>query len=674
MPGYINARGKQILSALLNQSEYLPLKSIERLAGVSRRTVYYDLEKINEWLKQMSLPELDIVREKGVLIPYGQRKRIQELMDESTDLMVYIFSPSERVRCIICYLIYASEPVYIEQLTDCLEVSRNTVLADLRIVESRLEQYELKLEYHAKTGYSVIGDPVRIRALFALYFGQMLSLFTNGTIKFFDFSQIEGYYETLGHIQQELGIDYVEGVLLSLAALIPLSFRHRQDIVFNGLKQEKIQETREFALIQKSFPGLPPDEQLYLTLHLLGSRVNIASDKYFESASKTYVHDLARSLISEFEKVACIIFDDRTALEKALFIHLNSSLYRYRFGIQIGNELSEDVMNEYPEIFAISRIVARRLEEDIGVPIPDSEVAYLALHFGSFLKISGPEHNKIRILIVCANGISTGNMLKREIQKLLPFAEITGVVPAVNLVNAQNLCDLIISTVKLTSVVPVIIVHPVLTEFDRRSILNHRFIASKNVEVQRNKLFKVVKKYIDPLNYDNVLRDLTSYIQDGQQKEAVSGSTDGNGLLDILDIPRVQIYDGHFSWKQSIRMAGQYLVDYRSIEPAYLDTIINQLEFYGPYMFLTDDVILAHAKPEDGVNCLDLSLAIFHEPVSFSQHKKAKLVLILAAVDQEKHLKILQDILALLSAPDSTGQLFDCEASVDVLQTISRII
>ena len=63
----------------------------------------------------------------------------------------------------------------------------------------------------------------------------------------------------------------------------------------------------------------------------------------------------------------------------------------------------------------------------IGLPIPDSEVAYLSLHFGAYLKVSKCQGNKLRILIVCVNGTSTGNMIKREVVKLISDVEIVGI-------------------------------------------------------------------------------------------------------------------------------------------------------------------------------------------------------------------------------------------------------
>lgn len=544
---YINARCRQILNVLLSHADYVSVNAIAKALQVSRRTVYYDIDKINLWLEQAGLSHLEIVREKGLYLSQQEREKIQTMLESDSEDQVYIFSPEERIKIIICYVIYAQKAIYMEQFTDCFAVSRNTIFADLKEVTKRLKKYDLKLDYQPKQGYIILGDPVRVRALFILYFNEMETLFKSGVIRFFNQKQIQDYYHTLKKIEQTLEISYVDGVLYSIAALVPLLYQHRTAIRFTDLKQTEIVKTQEYALVQKYFSDLEPEEQIYLSLHLLGSRVNLVPDEYFESDSKTYVYDLTKSLVSEFEKVACVTFDKREELERALFVHLNTSLYRYRYGIQIGNILGDDVMNEYPDMFAITKIAVKRLEKQIELPIPDSEVAYLTLHFGGFLKIPSEENEHLRILIVCVNGISTGNMIKREVHKLLPFAEIVGVVAAVHLINAQNICDLIISTVKINSIVPSITVHPVLTELDRRSILNHRLVAPRNVEIQKERLFQIVKKYVNPADYPNLLKDLTVYIQRDMQHD-VLGEEEEYNLLSILDESRICIFPDRCSW------------------------------------------------------------------------------------------------------------------------------
>ena len=219
---YISARSKKLLDVLLTQTDYMSLNDLAKALDVSRRTVYYDISKVNIWLEQAGLPVFEVVREKGLFVPYSEREKIQTYLKADNEKQVYIFSPMERCKGIICYIIYADEPVYLEQLTGCFEVSRNTVFSDLKTVTQQLKQYELKLDYQPRTGYRIIDDPVRIRALFMLYFNEMLPLFQSGSLCFFQPDMIKDYYGKMKEIEKVLGISYVDGVLFSLAALIPI--------------------------------------------------------------------------------------------------------------------------------------------------------------------------------------------------------------------------------------------------------------------------------------------------------------------------------------------------------------------------------------------------------------------------------------------------------------------
>lgn len=59
---YINTRSKKLLNILLRQTDYISLNALAQELSISRRTVYYDINKINLWLEQSELPSLEIVR------------------------------------------------------------------------------------------------------------------------------------------------------------------------------------------------------------------------------------------------------------------------------------------------------------------------------------------------------------------------------------------------------------------------------------------------------------------------------------------------------------------------------------------------------------------------------------------------------------------------------------
>lgn len=641
---YINARCQMILNLLLAEANYLTMQRIADKVKVSKRSVYYDLYKINEWLGFYQLPELEVQRGKGLYIPSELKQKIERILQDECRSEHYIFSPMERVKTIICYIIYLGVPVYIEQLSRYCQVSRNTIFNDLRVVVSQLQEYGLSLAYESKKGYYIEGDIVRIRALFLSFFHDLKPLFDSGILNFINSSELKTNLHKLKSIERQLPTEYVDGILSALASLLPLMYKSKEKPYFPNLKKEKIEYTQEYKLTLLHFPDLESKEQIYLCLHLLGSRVAVVENDIFDHSADQTVYAITKALVAEFEKIACIIFEDREELERALFVHISTSLYRYQYGIQVGNPISTDVMREYPSLVDITRRVSKYLAQIVGMPIPDSEVAYLALHFGAYLKISNPIKEPLRILIVCVNGISTGNMLRREVQKLLPNARILDVVAAIDVVNIQNICDLVIATVKINSEVPVIVVQPILSDMDRKAILDFVKPEKKMALKESDRVFERIKKYIKKEDYSRVKADLTNYFNDASV-EWETGSPQNRGLLYFLEQNEITIVRDTCTWQEAVWKAGGKLIEKGSVEKKYLDTIISQIQYYGPYMFVAQGVLLAHAKPEDGVKRLDVSLMAFQVPVIFSDHHKASLIITLAAEDQESHLKILRDII-----------------------------
>ena len=378
-------------------------------------------------------------------------------------------------------------------------------------------------------------------------------------------------------------------------------------------------------------------------------------------------------MVTEFEKIACVYFDNRDELERALFIHIRSSLYRLRYGIQLGNPMHEDIVREYANLFNITKTVAQYLERMIGLPITDSEIAYLTLHFGAFLKIAEKENPKLRILIVCVNGVSTGNMLRHEIERLLPDAEIIGPVSSVDVTKFQDKCDLIISTARIRSMIPVIVVNPVLTNEDRRYILNHSLVQSCWQGGLADRLFETIKNYVSIANHDALKKDILNCLQGSQFANELE-ETEHKGILDFLTPDKIVITDENFTWTDAVYFAGETLIRDGSILEKYLDAIISQTSYYGTYMFINGEIMLAHAKPQDGVNRLDLSLTIFKKPVYFAENRNAKIILMLSAEDNERHLGIMNDIWKMAQNESGMTSLTKAADSEDAVRILKNLL
>ncbi|MDE7312139.1 MAG: PTS sugar transporter subunit IIA [Eubacterium sp.] len=200
----LSERCKKIMQFLLREQDFVPMKKIVEITGVSRRSIYYDICNINEWLDEHGIRELEVERGKGILIPQADRAKIEESLEEKQQEDYFVFLPSERVKIIICYIIHSKEPVYVEQIMEACQVSRNTVFGDTKAVTQKFQEYGLELQYESKKGYRAAGDAIRARALFFLYFNTLRPLFDSGVLKFFNRDEIQGNYEQMYSLQKDV--------------------------------------------------------------------------------------------------------------------------------------------------------------------------------------------------------------------------------------------------------------------------------------------------------------------------------------------------------------------------------------------------------------------------------------------------------------------------------------
>lgn len=689
--GYLNERTQKVINMILKRSSALSIREIAAELEVSTRTIYNELDKANSWLVMKKLPELQVVR--GNVQPFSEdeKSRFESVIEVEEPQDDYIFTPSERTKIIVCQIISSGKGVYVEDLMNICMVSRNTIFADLQAVISQLYSYQLELGYEKRRGYWIDGDPVRVRAIFFLYFNMLEPLLAIGKLSFLDMDEIEGYLEQLEKVEKELQVSYVHNDMLALAAMLPIMKRGEDMLYFSDLSVKKVQEAKEYLLTEKYFPELSGMEKIYLTLHFLGGRLAAYSRDDEISEENETVMEIAKNLVIEFERKACVIFDQKEELIRELYRHIAASIYRYRFGIQIGNAMAEDIRREYPYIFDIMRSTVKYLEQQIGVQISDSEVAYLVLHFGAHLEYAEYDEKELRILVVCVNGVATGNMISHELKRILPQVQIVGVQAASEIRNPQNVCDLIVSSVKMKTVVPVIVVNPILNDFDRRNILNHPLIRSKIGFVDMEALFQTVKKYVQPEKYKDLRNDLEKFFVKRSEERQPVLNPDIWRLTDFLTEDRIVFLDSNgwkkgekegthavagklTDWERALYTTAMPLMERKSIDENYVKCIIDRLLEAGPYMFVTKDLILAHARPENGVKHLDLSIGIAPDGIEFAEGKKARIVFLLVVEDQQKHMGILQDIRKTLAKSAQIDELTAKKNAREVCEVIwSRI-
>ena len=131
----LKSRQTYILRSLLDAEQGLTSSYLLQVLGIAKRTFYYDVEKINDYLAQYRM---------GRLVIGGQRIRAEISDRAALDRQLrknssYFFSVAERRAMEILYISLASEVVTINRVMETFDVSKNTALADIKMIREELE-------------------------------------------------------------------------------------------------------------------------------------------------------------------------------------------------------------------------------------------------------------------------------------------------------------------------------------------------------------------------------------------------------------------------------------------------------------------------------------------------------------------------------------------------------
>ncbi|KFX05306.1 PTS system mannitol-specific transporter subunit IIA [Pectobacterium betavasculorum] len=146
-------------------------------------------------------------------------------------------------------------------------------------------------------------------------------------------------------------------------------------------------------------------------------------------------------------------------------------------------------------------------------------------------------------------------------------------------------------------------------------------------------------------------------------------------MLNTLLTPDVvQLLPACDNWRHAIALSCQPLVDNGSIESTYIEAIYRSHEAIGPYYVVGPGIAMPHARPEDGVNKLSVSLTLIRDGVVFHSdgNDPVHLLIVLAATDSNSHIDIISQLAQLFDTPDDVAALINATEIEQVLSVISR--
>ena len=184
-----------------------------------------------------------------------------------------------------------------------------------------------------------------------------------------------------------------------------------------------------------------------------------------------------------------------------------------------------------------------------------------------------------------------------------------------------------------------------------------------NLQIQE--IVRLATSYIPSSKLDEFEKDLQDYYSSIQIR-TVPHRNFGQNLVYYLKPSHIQICREDCDWEEALRLSCRPLLMEDSITQEYVEAIVEDQRNRGLMMFLADGLVLAHAAIEKGVKQLDVALCTFKHPVTFLNGKQARIIIVLCAEDQTKHIRILNDVLNIFSKKKSIEQLAALESSEDI--------
>lgn len=701
----LNSRCSDILKLIVNSSAPITIKDIAIKYNISSRTIRYDLDRIDEYLKEINLKQLNRKPNEGISVELEEEEinKLLSLMGEMNSYD-YIMSQNERIIYIIYKLLEKNSYVTANSLAEDMFVSRGTINSDLKEVKKILKNNEIELESAKSKGIKAIGEERRIRKVASsLMFDNtdVAELIGINFKKLFSDMDLEYISNVIKIAEEQLEnrlSDYSFNNLLIHIAIAIKRIELDKDIVMDECELDSLVKMPEFAIASamakmledRYYIKIPKSEIGYITIHLLGSNVMLKEEK---NDDLIYIQLIAATLLSEVEKRTKCDFNLDKQLVDGLVQHIRPMIYRLKHGISINNPLLDEIISKYNEIFTYVEESFIFLKKDLNVEISREEIGYITLHFmASLERIKNYNKAKPRVLVVCATGVGTSKFVSMKLKSIFDINIIDTISSheVARIIERQDI-DLIITTIPIkVKGIKCILVSPFLTEkniselslfFSRYSKLTSDYKDKKecalsfgetdelyniNLEAKRNvieSILKIVDKNCTINDYYKLEKEIASYLTTCNKNVRSS-------LSDILNHNFIRLDEEVKDWKEAIRKGGQILKNNGCINDEYINAMINNVEKLGSYIVILPGIAMPHAMPEDGSYKIGFSIMTLKNPINFGniENDPVKLIITMSVTDKKSHMNILKELMKIIEQDDFVDKVDAAKSSEEILK------
>ncbi len=448
------ARQDRLLALLLRDAEWSTAASLADALGVTPRSVRSYVTAVNARVAGGGAIESG---------PLGYRAGTDAALALRAGSPADTGTPRDRLHTLVRRLLDAADGIDVYETADSLHVSAATLEADLARVRGLLGGTELTLERSASTARLRGTEVAQRRLLSKLAHDEMdagmfdldalrrtLGERSVGARAFGPFkAELVAELGALGYFVNEIGIG---DVVMHIAIAADRVTRDRGLGAAAGESSEAADAVAELldrltlkhigvqlgagdlrhlatlVLTRIVAPGAPAADDVRSRLD---PAVEAAVRAVVEAAASQYLVDIAH---------------DDFVLRLAL--HVQNLLHRSREQAWSRNPLTRSLKSTYPMIFEVAVYIASGLQDALGIPILDDEIAYIAMHVGGRLERSRRSDQLLTATIVCPGYYELHELLRSSVDRSLGQAiEVVGVETRIDPAWDSIDTDLVLTTI-----------------------------------------------------------------------------------------------------------------------------------------------------------------------------------------------------------------------------------
>jgi len=489
--------------------------------GVTDRTLRKDVNVIENCL---NTPQSDLFEKfprKGIRIK--NRKVVDRIIrvDRAGNNQAFssanenIFEPFQRQLEIAKILFLNGKSVSYKKLSEQFLVSKSSITNDLAKISSITKTSNAKIE-STNSGTRVVGTESEIQnAIKKIAYYIIYNSGSNTSLNLMSYSNLlrlipEEYvsesYDLLNEAQNydvlSLSDNYHQSLALSLSIFI---FRlkqgkhidHSKPIIFESKQSSDITKLAQFLInrIEEVFnlKCVGKDNSFLKSLLIAhGIEFDLEEEdvnEYYVKIVKNFIQDIDQSLITNLAEDS-ILFHN-------LLNHMIPMVLRLRMNVPINNPYIEETKKEHAVLFSTILLIVGKYENELTLKITEDEIAFIAIHV---LASIDRNSTKKKILVICATGIGTSELIANKLERVLFPNDIIEIASYRNVTGSlAGKYDLVISSIKLPfENIPIVYVSPLMTKEDLKKVSCEYldlFYSEQTVNKQKT---KYISKLIEP--------------------------------------------------------------------------------------------------------------------------------------------------------------------------------